>query len=252
MLCCVQSLSRVWLFVTPRTAAHQAPLSMGFSRQEYWSGLPCLPPGDLPNAGIKPRSPTLQTDSLPSEPPGKPKQSTKNWDWEEGTRMKQSPLNTYQSATNLECNRNTAKLQWNYFWRLTGMANKLTTGQLSLREEWVCKEGLTHLFVSQIHGCGFQRVLADPGNEPTTPSQTSLTITRATDITGGRALQRPRESGSSWVRYDQKLQDTVMSSPFPASRRRITENCRTVQTNERNIFLLHLILGVEWANFHNF
>ena len=44
-----------------------------FSRQEYWSGLPCLPPGDLPNPGIKPRSPTLQADSLPSEPPGKPK-----------------------------------------------------------------------------------------------------------------------------------------------------------------------------------
>ena len=45
----------------------------GFSRQEYWSGLPCPPPGDLPNSGIKPRSPTLQADSLPSEPPGKPK-----------------------------------------------------------------------------------------------------------------------------------------------------------------------------------
>ena len=46
---------------------------MGFSRQEYWSGLPCPPPGDLPNPGIKPRSPRLQADSLPSEPPGKPK-----------------------------------------------------------------------------------------------------------------------------------------------------------------------------------
>ena len=45
----------------------------GFSRQEYWSGLPCPPPGDLSNPGIKPRSPTLQTDSLPSESPGKPK-----------------------------------------------------------------------------------------------------------------------------------------------------------------------------------
>ena len=45
----------------------------GFSRQEYWSGLPCPPPGDLPNPGIEPRSPALQADSLPSEPPGKPK-----------------------------------------------------------------------------------------------------------------------------------------------------------------------------------
>ena len=45
----------------------------GFSRQKYWSGLPCSPPGDLPNPGIEPRSPALQVDSLPSEPPGKPK-----------------------------------------------------------------------------------------------------------------------------------------------------------------------------------
>ena len=44
----------------------------GFSRQEYWSGLPCPPPGDLPNPGIEPRSPTLQVDSLPTEPPGMP------------------------------------------------------------------------------------------------------------------------------------------------------------------------------------
>ena len=44
----------------------------GFSRQEYWSGFPCLPPGDLPNPGIKPRSRILQADALPSEPPGKP------------------------------------------------------------------------------------------------------------------------------------------------------------------------------------
>jgi len=52
--------------------ALQAPLPMGFSRQKYWSGLPCLPPEDLPNPGIEPRSPVLQADSLPSEPPGKP------------------------------------------------------------------------------------------------------------------------------------------------------------------------------------
>ena len=51
--------------------AHQAPLFMGFSRQEYWSELPCPPPGDLPKPGIESRSPTLQADSLLSEPPGK-------------------------------------------------------------------------------------------------------------------------------------------------------------------------------------
>ena len=57
-----------WLFATPRTVAHQAPLSMGFSRQEYWSGLPFLPPGDIPDPGIKPTSPgspAPQVDSLP-------------------------------------------------------------------------------------------------------------------------------------------------------------------------------------------
>ena len=52
--------------------AHQAPLSMGFSRQDYWSGLPFPSPGNLPNPGIEPWSPTLQVDSLPSEPLGKP------------------------------------------------------------------------------------------------------------------------------------------------------------------------------------
>ena len=59
-------------FVTPRTEARQAPLSMEFSRQEYWSGLPCPSPGDLPDAGPEAGSPALQGDSLPSEPPGKP------------------------------------------------------------------------------------------------------------------------------------------------------------------------------------
>ena len=53
--------------VTTWTVAHQAPLSMGFSRQEYWSGLPVPSPGDLPNPGIEPRSPALQAGSLPTE-----------------------------------------------------------------------------------------------------------------------------------------------------------------------------------------
>ena len=59
-------------FVTPWTVAHQALLSMGFSRQEYQSGLPCPPAGDLPNSGNEPRYPALKVDSLPSEPPEKP------------------------------------------------------------------------------------------------------------------------------------------------------------------------------------
>ena len=57
---------------TPWTVACQAPLSMGFSRQEYWSGLPFTSPGDLPDPGIEPGSPALQADSLPTELQGKP------------------------------------------------------------------------------------------------------------------------------------------------------------------------------------
>ena len=68
---CTCLLSHVRLCVTPWTIAHQAPLSVEFSRQEYWSGLPFPSPGDLPDPGIEPGSPVLQANSLPSEPPGK-------------------------------------------------------------------------------------------------------------------------------------------------------------------------------------
>ena len=72
----VKWLSRVRLFVTPWTVAHQAYPSMGFSRQEYWSGVPFPPPGDLPNPGIKPAclaSPALGGGFFTTKPPGKPK-----------------------------------------------------------------------------------------------------------------------------------------------------------------------------------
>jgi len=68
LLCVLSCFSHVWLFATPWTVAHQAPLAMGFSRQEYWSGLPFPFPGNLPDLGIKPStplSPALQEDSLP-------------------------------------------------------------------------------------------------------------------------------------------------------------------------------------------
>ena len=68
----VKSLSHVRLFATPWTVAYQAPPSMGFSKQEYWSGLAFPSPGDLPDPGIEPRSPAFQADALTSEPPGKP------------------------------------------------------------------------------------------------------------------------------------------------------------------------------------
>ena len=74
----MKSLRRVQLFETPWAVggrmgphAHQAPLSMGFSKQEYWNGLPFPSPWDLPDPGIELRSPTLQADALTSEPPGK-------------------------------------------------------------------------------------------------------------------------------------------------------------------------------------
>ena len=70
-----QSFRRVWLFATPWTVALQAPLSMGVSRHEYWSGLPCPPPGDLPNPGIEPMSlvsPALAGGFFTTVPPGKP------------------------------------------------------------------------------------------------------------------------------------------------------------------------------------
>ena len=76
-------LSHVWFFVTPWTIAHQAPLSMGFSRQEYWNGLPSPPPGDLPNPGIKPTSPVslaLAGEFFTTEPPGKTFYKSLNFD----------------------------------------------------------------------------------------------------------------------------------------------------------------------------
>ena len=70
-VCVCESLSHVWLFVTPWTASHQVHLSMKFSRPEYWGGQPFPSPGDRSNPGIEPESPWLQADSFPSEPPGK-------------------------------------------------------------------------------------------------------------------------------------------------------------------------------------
>ena len=69
---CVYAKSHVQLFATPQTVARQAPLSMEFPKQEYWTGQPFPAPGDLPNLRIEPRSPALHVDSLLSEPAAKP------------------------------------------------------------------------------------------------------------------------------------------------------------------------------------
>ena len=85
-------LSRARLFAAPWTVARKALCPWGFSRQEYWSGLPCPPPGDLPNPGIERGSPALQADSLPAELPGKPSKpiilQTKN----KPTRVQEEPM----------------------------------------------------------------------------------------------------------------------------------------------------------------
>ena len=79
--CMLSCFHHVWLFVTLWTIARQAPLSVGFSRQEYWSGLPCPPSGDFPDPGINPASYFLpwQADSLPLAPPGKPIWVVSTW-----------------------------------------------------------------------------------------------------------------------------------------------------------------------------
>ena len=69
------------LFETPWTIAHQAPPSMGFSRQEYWKGLPFPSLGDIPDPGIKPRSPTLQADALTSELQNQARRVVSRWEW---------------------------------------------------------------------------------------------------------------------------------------------------------------------------
>ena len=71
--CMLSCFSRIWLCATPWTVTQQTPLSMGFSKWEYWSGVTFPSPWDLPGPGIEPRSSVLQADSLPSEPPGKPR-----------------------------------------------------------------------------------------------------------------------------------------------------------------------------------
>ena len=81
LACMFSYFSCVWLFVTPWTIACQAPLSMELSRQEYWNGLPCPPPGDLPDAGFEPESPmspALQGDTLPLSHQGRPDKITLN------------------------------------------------------------------------------------------------------------------------------------------------------------------------------
>ena len=86
--CCGLVAKSCLTLVTPWAVASQAPLSIGFSRQEHWSGLPFPSPGDLPDPGIKPRSPALQAYSLLTEPPGKPMVTTNEKIYKKCTKFK--------------------------------------------------------------------------------------------------------------------------------------------------------------------
>ena len=88
----VKLLSHVRLFATPWTVDLQAPLSMGFSRQECWSGLPFPSPGDLPDPGIEHGSPALQADALPSKPPGKHNLWQRRWKYTMEKRQSLQPV----------------------------------------------------------------------------------------------------------------------------------------------------------------
>ena len=95
----VKLLSHAWLFVIPRIVAYEAHPSMKFSRQEYWHGLLFPSPGDLPDAGIEPRSLTLQADALPSEPPGKlpsvQRPEFSSWVWKIPCRREWLPTSVF-------------------------------------------------------------------------------------------------------------------------------------------------------------
>ena len=133
----VKSLSRVWLFANPWTVAYQAPPSMGFSRQEYLSGLPFPSPGDLPDPGIKPRSPAFQADTLTSEPPGK-RCSTKllRVPWTV-RRYSQSILKEISPGCSLEGPMLKLKLQYfgHLMWRADSLEKTLMLGRIGGRRK---------------------------------------------------------------------------------------------------------------------
>ena len=113
----VKLLSCVRLFATLWTIPHQAPPFSGFSRQEYWSGLPFPSPGDLPDPGIEPRSPAVQADTLTSEPPGKPIYTLPyvKWGFPGGSDRKRTCLQCRRP----EFNPWVGKIPWRREWQPT-------------------------------------------------------------------------------------------------------------------------------------
>ena len=142
----MKSLSRVRLFVKPWTVAHQAPLSLGFSRQEYWSGLPFPSPGELPDPGLKPRSPPLQADASTSEPPGKP-QTKRKQEMNPVLRMEQHWMIGKLEYTNISLRLHNCKFILVWF------CNRIT---LSIGYEILPEENL----IMEVPNCKYPQVVA--------------------------------------------------------------------------------------------
>ena len=117
-----KSLSHVRLFLTLWAVAHQASRSRGFSRHEYWSGLPFPSPGDLSDPGIEPRSPTLQAEALTSEPPGRPhfRERRHQCEWKAFGRRWDVSWNVNLCITHTSfCHEYVNRTYWDLFFRAT-------------------------------------------------------------------------------------------------------------------------------------
>ena len=136
----VKSFSHIQLFVTPWSVACQTPPSIGFSRQEYWNGLPFPSPGDLPNPGIELGSPPLQADSLTSEPPGK---SGKN------PYSKHDLILNHFSGVQLLVTLWTVAHELLWPWNSSG--NNTGVGCHALLQEIFPTQGLNPCFLSTLH-----------------------------------------------------------------------------------------------------
>ena len=112
--------------MTPLTVACQTPPSMGFSRQEYWNGLPVPSPRGLPDPGIKPRSPTFQADYIPSHPPGKPKSTEMcSLSFSRGSSWRRSQTGVSCVASGFFTSWATRQAQpFQYTWNLIGSSEK--------------------------------------------------------------------------------------------------------------------------------
>ena len=152
----VKPLSSVWLFPTPWTVAHQAPPSMGFSRQEYWSGLPFPSPGDLLDPGIEPRSPALQEDAF------------NLW----GTR--EVSLSTELSS--LDVIYSCGKIHYQYFWTVKSVCHsELCSSELAC-VEWLVQHNISGGKRFAVDGDMWQRAVSTAAPPVTSSLKESVCI----------------------------------------------------------------------------